>query len=392
MTAAALIEEHLRDLVVHGYSVDIRYRRRVTLEALASWIERRKITFASLEDRHVEEFVRRGLRGLRRRRGANACVRDFLEHLRAEGIAPQLASHQATASPADVVVGFEQFLAIERGLAQSTIERYAQRAREFLRRGARRGLRGISANAVVAAMKEALQTTSRAVAHETACALRVFLRFLHASGALSKDLSYAVPRVLASRHARLPDHLQPREVEALLRAQSSADVRSTRSAAIIYLLARLGLRAGEVVRLRIDDVDWRAATILVRGKMRRQEALPLPRDAGRALADYLRRRPRCLPRQIFICLHAPYRGFRGTRAVTDIVAEGLRRAGIHRAKAGAGLLRHSLATNLLRGGATLPEIGSVLRHRHAVTTRVYARVDILALRTIARPWPAAGRR
>jgi site-specific recombinase XerD len=161
-----------------------------------------------------------------------------------------------------------------------------------------------------------------------------------------------------------------------------------RDEAILLLLARLGLRAGEVARLSLDDLDWDAGELVIRGKRGRLDRLPLPWDVGEALGRYLREaRPACPTRQVFVCLRAPRRGFQAGNAVGTIVRRALARAGLHPPHRGAHLLRHSLATRLLREGASLMEIGDLLRHQNLDTTRIYAKVDEPALRRLAPPWP-----
>jgi len=165
-----------------------------------------------------------------------------------------------------------------------------------------------------------------------------------------------------------------------------------RNYAILLLLARLGLRAGEIVAMTLDNIDWEAGELTVRGKGGRQARLPLPRDVGEALANYLRHgRPQCSSRCVFIRARAPCRGFANSAAITTIVERAIGRAGLKPPSRGAHVLRHSLATAMLRKGASLAEIGEVLRHRHADTTAIYAKVDLDALRTIAQPWPGGVR-
>lgn len=160
----------------------------------------------------------------------------------------------------------------------------------------------------------------------------------------------------------------------------------------MLLLARLGLRANEVAALRLEDLDWEAGELVIRGKGGRVERLPLPCEVGEALSRYLRdARPACSTRQVFVCLRAPRRGFRNGNAVGTIVRRALARADLHPPHQGAHLLRHSLATRLLRNGASLAEIGELLRHRDLDTTRIYAKVDERALSRLAPPWPGGGR-
>ena len=164
-----------------------------------------------------------------------------------------------------------------------------------------------------------------------------------------------------------------------------------RNYAILLLLARLGLRAGEVVRLELDDLDWRAGELTVRGKGSVHARLPLPRDVGAALATYLRTdRPPCATRRVFVCVKAPHRGLGHPATVSTLVPSALNRAGLTPPTTGAHLLRHSLATDLLRHDTSLGDIGEVLRHQQLQTTEVYAKVDIDRLRALAQPWPMPG--
>ena len=224
-------------------------------------------------------------------------------------------------------------------------------------------------------------------------AFRSFFRFLFQKGELKADLAASVPTVADWRLSTVPKYLTPEEVDRVLQACNRRTATGRRDYAILLLLARLGLRAGEVVALEFDDVDWRAGEILVRGKGLFHERMPLPVDVGEALTSYLRRdRPACQTRRVFVCMRAPRRGFAGPSTLTTIVRRALLRADLHPAVKGAHLLRHSLATSLLRSGATMGEIGEVLRHRDPSTTEIYAKVDFEGLRSLAHPWPMGGGR
>jgi site-specific recombinase XerD len=219
-------------------------------------------------------------------------------------------------------------------------------------------------------------------------AIRSFLRFLHVTGETVTDLTAVVPTVANWRLARLPQWIPAEQVNKVLQDCDQETTVGQRDYTILLLLARLGLRAGEVVAMTLDDIDWDNGELLVRGKGRRQVRMPLPADVGRALATYLRRgRPSCSSRRVFICAKAPRRGFTNSVAVCTLVMRALRRAGLNPPSKGAHLFRHSLATEMLRRGATLPQIGEILRHRHPDTTAIYAKVDLGALRPIAPPWP-----
>ena len=221
-------------------------------------------------------------------------------------------------------------------------------------------------------------------------ALRAFFRFLRLRGETTVDLASSVLSVADWRRARVPQWIPAAQVKQILRHCDQQTVVGQRDYTIVLLLARLGLRAGEVVGMTLDDIDWDAGDLVVRGKGGRQERMPLPRDVGKALATYVRHgRPACASRRVFICAKAPRQGFTSSVAVCTIVRRALMRAGLHPPSQGAHLLRHSLATEMLRRGASLAEIGEILRHRHPDTTAIYAKVDFKALRAIAPPWPGA---
>jgi len=221
-----------------------------------------------------------------------------------------------------------------------------------------------------------------------ATALRSFFRFLLQQEAIPNDLAKAVPTAPNWRLSTLPKFMEAKDVDWLLQSCDRSTSHGQRDYAILLLLARLGLRAGEVAALTLDDVDWDAGEIVVRGKGGRRDRLPLPYDVGEALAAYLRdSRPPSTTRQVFIRMMAPRRGFRSGVAISTIVHRRLDRAGLKPAHKGAHLLRHSLATQLLQNGASLVEIGELLRHQDIETTRIYAKVDQETLRALALPWP-----
>ncbi len=190
------------------------------------------------------------------------------------------------------------------------------------------------------------------------------------------------------RLSELPKSLEPEKVEHLLQNCNQSTAIGKRDYAILLLLARLGLRAGEIVAMTLDDINWEAGVVTIRGKGSRRDQLPIPQDVGEALATYLRHgRPPCAARRVFIRARAPRRGFSGSTAIDDIVRRALKRAHLDPIRKGAHLLRHSLATKMLAQGARLAEIGEVLRHSTINTTQIYAKVNLAALRELAQPWP-----
>jgi site-specific recombinase XerD len=222
-------------------------------------------------------------------------------------------------------------------------------------------------------------------------ALRSFFRFVRFCGETDVDLAASVLSVPNWRMTTLQRSVSAEEVRAILRSCDRRTAKGRRDYAILLLLARLGLRSREIVGLTLDDLDWEQAEVVIRGKLGRVDRLPLSRDVGQALATYVRRdRPGCSTRSVFIRIRAPRRGI-GSAAVSTIVMRAAGRAGLHPPQRGAYLLRHSLATNMLRHGASLSEIGDLLRHRAPTTTQIYAKHDLEGLRMVVEPWPGGGR-
>ncbi|MEO8181968.1 MAG: tyrosine-type recombinase/integrase [Deltaproteobacteria bacterium] len=219
-------------------------------------------------------------------------------------------------------------------------------------------------------------------------ALRSFLRFLFLRGETRMDLALAVPTVRQWRLSTVPRYMSAQDVDLLLRACDLSSITGRRDRAILLLLARLGFRASEIRTLELGDLRWREGESVVRGKGMVRDRLPLLPDVGEALVLYIREgRPPGGTRHVFLCRKAPHRGFAHPSTVSTIVARALSRAGLAPAMRGAHLLRHSLATGMVRRGASLAEIGQVLRHRSANTTEIYAKLDFGALRDVALPWP-----
>jgi integrase len=237
-----------------------------------------------------------------------------------------------------------------------------------------------------------LDAASRLVvesAKREAADLRALLRFLYLSGLTVTDLGSAMPPVAVWRGTRLPTTMALSDVDSLLESCDRSTVTGRRDYAILVLLARLGLRSGEIAALRLDDIDWRAGELTVRGKARRRDRLPLPFEVGEALTDYLRHdRPPCAHRNVILTRYAPPRPIHPS-SITSIVYRGCHRAGLDRV--GGHRLRHALASELLRRGGPLTEIAQVLRHSDLATTAGYAKIDRIALRGLAQSWPAVDR-
>jgi site-specific recombinase XerD len=360
---------------------------------LSEWLERLGLGVENLDEPRIAVFLVQTARGRKRvRRAPAAAFRLLLGHLRERGALPVPAVVAEDTPLRRLEEDFVRHEVEERGLCRSTAERYVSAIRPFLaaRFGTGPLLLGELSPAEVTGFVLQYASSGGPYKAKVLMGLRAFFRFLRLRGDVTVDLAEAVPRVAVWRHGALPKSLPPEQIRQLLQSCDRSRPVGLRDYALLLLLARLGLRAGEVLALRLEDLDWQAGEILVRGKGLRLERLPLPRDVGEALVDYLRGgRPRCATRQVFVLARAPHRELGHVASIDGIVSRALRRAGLDPPCKGAHLLRHSLATEMLRRGASLGEIGQILRHRQATTTEIYAKVDFEALRAVAQPWPGA---
>lgn len=364
--------------------------------AFDAWLCSQGIELAELQDVHVDGFI---CRAYRPRRDCQApphrhepfAVRQLLGYLRAQGVC---AAAPVTIAPADMLVAsFEEFLRHERGLAAGTIDYYRTIARAFLvhRFGSECiDLGALQARDIVGFVQhQARRLPPRGLKH-TVTALRAFLRYAEYRGEIGASLIGAVPavaawtttppmpRAISAEHARL----------AIVSCDQSTAV-GQRDRAILLLLARLGLRAGEVMTLLLDDIDWEVGHLCVRGKNGHQCLMPLPVDVGEAIATYLQHgRPLSADRHLFLRSRAPLRGLlHGSDGIGRLIRSALQRAGVDAPHKGSHQFRHALAVRMLQAGAALPEIGELLRHRSPISTSIYATVDLVSLRALALPWP-----
>lgn len=312
----------------------------------------------------------------------------LLGYLRDLGVAQALIPVSPASPAEELLERYRCYLIQERGLAASTIAAYSQVARLFLFDRSPEGeldLERLNAAEVIDFVLAECRPRRVGSAKYIVCGLRALLRFLYADGHIESQLAAAVPSVAGWRLAGLPKALSSRDTALLL---ASCDRRTTfgrRDFAVLTLLVRLGLRAGEVAALLLIDIDWRAGEMLIRGKGRRQERLPLPIDVGEAVVGWLRRgRPRSDSPKLFTRVRAPHRGITSS-GVSGIVRAAAARASL--SNVSAHRLRHTTATEMLRAGAGLSEVGQVLRHASTLTTSLYAKVDRRTLRTLAQPWP-----
>ena len=383
-----------RSLLELGYAASTA-RRHVRLTAeVGRRLAEREIAAADLAEEVVEGFVReRGNEDLVGR-GLRPALLRFVEHLRGAGELGAVPAVREQSPPGGLEGRYESHLRRERGLAAKTAAGYRFFVRRFVRD--RFGAGPLQFDELVLSdisgfVVRHAPTMSRARAKLMVTALRSFLRYLLQQGEIDSDLAASVPTVAHWRRSNVPKYLPLEQVERLLASCDRSRRAGRRDYAILLLLARLGLRAGEVVSLELEDIDWRGGRIRVRGKGLVRQRLPLPVEVGEAVAEYLSRdRPRSETRRVFVRTKAPRGGLAGPGAVSMIVRRALKRAGLRPPLKGAHLLRHSLATGLLRRGASMAEIAQVLRHRSSATTEIYAKVDLDGLRSLARPWPGKG--
>lgn len=355
---------------------------------LSRWLAEQGLAIDAVNEQRIEAF----LHGRKPRRGDPATGRQLLAYLRNRDRVPAALGGPPVDSPLERIARtYERFLIDQRAVSPATVKNYLPIVRAFLdeRFSSREiDLASLSARDANQFVRREAERLSRSRAKLVVTALRSFLRHLHQQGELPADLASAVLPVMRWRLSGLPKSLAPKEVMAILASCDRETLSGRRDYAILLLLARLGLRAGEVAALTLDDFDWHAGIVTVPGKGQRREPLPLPHEVGEALAAYLQDgRPSCATRRLFIRSKAPHQGFRSATAICCIVRRALARAGIEAAFKGAHLLRHSLATGMLRNGASLEDIGEVLRHRHPETTQIYAKVDLESMRALAPAWP-----
>ena len=378
------------ELAGKGFAPASAARHLQLMACLSRWMAAQRLGLSELTPERVESFAAdRRAAGYRHMRSRGLLV--LLGYLRGLGVIPERPAPTAEGPVDRLVERYRGYLLGERGLAVGTVQYYERVARLFLAKVAmpdgELDLGRLGASDVSRFVLEECGARSVGSAKNVVMALRSLLRFLHLDGVIARDLSGAVPAV-APQPRSLPRALDPRVVSRLLASCDRRTRTGRRDFAVLIVLARLGLRAGEVAAIELSDVDWVAGEVLVRGKAGRRERLPVPVDVGEALASYVQRgRPRVSCERLFLRVNAPIGGLSGD-GVSRIVHAACRRCGLP--LVGAHRLRHTAATETLRAGASLEEIGQMLRQRSTFTTGIYARVDRVALRELARPWPEGG--
>ncbi len=380
----------------HGYARYSRYRKILLATCFSRWLGRQTMTLRGVSSKDASRYLQVRARRVKRHRDDAPALRQLLNFLRREGvIAPERIAIPRLTPAERWAQAYAAYLRDARALARSTIVNYVPFIRGFLTDRFGRGpvkLSRLCARDVVRFVQQQAPRLHLKRAKLLTTALRSFLRHARHRGDITLDLAAAIPPVANWSMSSIPRAIPADAIRQLLASINRQTARGRRDYAIVLLLARLGLRASEVASLELDDLDWDAGQLTVHGKRGLRATLPLPAEVGAAIAAYLRDgRPRSTSRRVFLRSKAPIRGFLSQCAVGSIVRHRLQRTGIQAPTTGAHQFRHALATEMLRHGASLTEIGEILRHRSPETTAIYAKVDLDALRTLALPWPGGAR-
>lgn len=377
-------------LLAEGHCQQSAWRNIRVVDDFGRWLARRGMVVRDIDEAVVNRYMAFRVRYRHPFLSDRPALNRLLAVLREEAlIAPQRLPHLS--ADEQIVADFRRHLREQGGYAPRTIITHLPTLRRFLAEHCKGGPRGLSRLVAADIVSFVAHHASHQSARSTSrmCwTLRSFLRYLRYKDLISIDLASAVPSVRTWRFASLPRYLARGEVQKVLDAIDRSTSLGRRDYAVLLLLARLGLRASEVATLCLQDIDWQDGVLTIRGKARQRAQMPLPSEVGAAIGDYLQHgRPRSQSRRVFLREWAPQIGFASAASVTMIARTALDRAHVDTPRKGAHVFRHTLATTLLRSGASLTQIGQLLRHRSQDSTRIYAKVDIEALRGLAMRWP-----
>lgn len=391
----AYIDSFTALLNEQGYSQSSAHLQTRLVADFSQWLKRNNVAVHEITLEHTKRYLRCRARHLRPRRDDTAALIRLLNLLRQQGVITNQEVQTEATEVEQLAEEFVLFLRQERALAAATVVNYSAFALQFLTERFGAGqvqLSDLCATDVVAFVQRQAVCLHLKRAKLMTSALRSFLRFVRYRSDIAVDLAAAVPAVANWSMASIPRSISHDHAKQVLAHCNRQTAAGRRDYAILLLLARLGLRAGEIAALTLDDIDWEAGHLRVHGKGGRECQLPLPVDVGEAISAYLQQgRPRSSGRCLFLHAKAPIRGLNNHGAVSLIVRHAFDRAEIDSPRKGAHQFRHALATQMLRQGASLSEIGELLRHRSPETTRIYAKVDLDSLRTLALPWPGGVR-
>lgn len=391
---ARYFEPYAEYLADRGYSQVSYWKKTFLISEFSRWLGEERIAAGEITAEHEAAFLRDRARYRILKGGDTICLSGITSWLRDKGVIDnELAVSTGPSGIEAILQEYTGWLQEERGLAPSTIENYAGYIRRFLSSicGADEPrLAGISASQVTDYIRRnAPRDRTFSQAKNIVTSLRSFFRFARYRDYIQTDLAAVVPSVAGWSMASIPRAMPADCVRRLLdESKTWRTPAGLRNRAILLLLARLGLRAREIVRLELDDIDWSQGSLKVHGKGRQERPLPMPHHVGEAVASYLKKgRPESTCRRVFLRSRAPFDGLRTQSDICQIVHRAIDRAGIEVKVTGSHQLRHALAVDMLRQGISLTEIGQVLRHRSPEATRRYAKVDLDGLREVALPWP-----
>ena len=393
---AAYLGSFAESLSLQGYTQRYIHRQVMLAASFSRWLKQTGTLPRRVTSQHSVRYLRFRYRRRRPSRGDSTALGHFIDFLRYERVIPAEKGSTRPLTPAErCVQAYEQYLREERVLAEATIVNYVPFIRRFLKDCFDAGpvtLSSLRATDVIRFVQRQARQLHLKRAKLLTSALRSFLQYARYRGEIQLDLATVVPSVANWSMPSIPRGIAPDQVSRLLSQIDRSTAVGRRDYAILLLLARLGLRSGEVAFLELEDIDWKAGYLSVHGKSGRRTQFPLPKDVGDAIVAYLRHgRPCSTSRRVFLRARAPVRGFLSQCDVGSVVRHALLRAGIEAPTTGAHQFRHGLATQMLRQGASLAQIGELLGHKSPETTKIYAKVDVEALRTLALPWPGGVR-
>lgn len=390
--------EFLKKLEKLGYSADSIDSYRRVIDRFCDAVNARKTplellgwkTIVRLKEHAVNSRTGKG------RVSAEGYLSRFLTFLTESGnVKLSLQPPHAETKRERLRLQYEEYLRVQRGLSESTIfhcVRFYERFMTFRFGEGLGDLNAITPDDVVGFLRKLFLGPGVFRDKTPPTHLRSLFKFLFWSGATQVNLANSIPRMAQPAASALPRSLTPQEVQRLLDAARSEGGTGRRNHAVLLLMARLGLRASEVVAIRLEDIHWRTGELLIRGKGKLHDRMPIPPDVGASLADYIQYDRKGVSRALFVLHRAPYRAFADGQSVNRILCQAFAKSGLKPPQKyiGSHVLRHSLATDMLRNGASLNEIGDVLRHRTQTTTAIYAKHDLESLRSVALAWPISG--
>jgi len=385
------VPAYITQLQTQGYQPQTLLKHLWLFAHFNRWLRRTDRGLRNLNEEIVKHFLRRHYVQRKRQLEEGGALYKLLNMLRKARVVP--GAEKAPTTPAERLANqYQCYLLKERGCSAHTLANYGRHINRFIAERFGSGpirLSQVRAQDVIAFVQSGARQLSRGHASQRVTALRSFLRFLHYRGHITTDLAPAVPAVAHWRMTGLPKYLSSKTVQKALDSCDQTTAFGRRNYAILLLMARLGLRGGEIAALQLEDLDWETAQLTLHSKKSRSwTRLPMPGDVGKAIAHYLQHdRPRCSSRNVFISMLAPHQRISRAYVIGDLARAALEKAGVKCVRKGSHLFRHSLATEMLRRGASLEEIGQVLRHKNPDTTAIYAKVDLDALRRLAIVWP-----